>query len=91
MNGGSRIACTPDELMMVHNPITEEIREIRHRLAAVFGNVVSRIGEETSRRQALSGRRSARLPSRPAPKFASGLPQVVVSIEHGQIYSSQDE
>jgi hypothetical protein len=76
---------------MVHNPITEEIREIRHRLAAMFDNDVSRIGEETRRRQALSGRRVVRLPSRPAPQSASGSPQVVVSAEPGQIYSPQCE
>jgi len=50
--------------MMVHNPITEEIREIRHRLAAQFDNDVTRIGDETRRRQALSGRRVVRLPRR---------------------------
>lgn len=50
---------------MVHNPITEEIRETRHRLAAQFDNDVSRIGAETRRRQAASGRRVVRLPSRP--------------------------
>ena len=50
--------------MMVHNPITEEIREIRHRLAAQFDNDVYRIGAETRRRQAASGRRVVRLPKR---------------------------
>jgi hypothetical protein len=50
--------------MMVHNPITEEIREIRHRLAAQFDNDIARIGEETRRRQALSGHRVVSLPSR---------------------------
>ena len=49
---------------MVHNPITEEIREIRHRLAAQFDNDVYRIGAELRRRQAASGRRVVRLPSR---------------------------
>jgi hypothetical protein len=49
---------------MVPNPITDEIREIRHRLAAQFDNDVSRIGAETRRRQAASGRRVIRLPSR---------------------------
>ena len=39
-------------MMMVPNPITEEIREIRHRLAAQFDNDVFRIGAETRRRQA---------------------------------------
>ena len=51
-------------LTMVHNPITEEIREIRHRLAAQFGNDVYRIGAELRRRQASSDRRVVRLPSR---------------------------
>ena len=49
---------------MVHNPITEEIREIRHRLAAQFDNDVYRIGAEIRRRQAASGRRIVRLPKR---------------------------
>jgi len=49
---------------MVHNPITEEIRETRHRLAALFDNDVTRIGNETRRRQAASGRRVVRLPRR---------------------------
>lgn len=49
---------------MVLNPITEEIREIRHRLAAQFDNDVTRIGDETRRRQAISGRRVVRLPRR---------------------------
>ncbi len=49
---------------MVHNPITEEIREIRHRLADEFDNDVYRIGAETRRRQSLSGRRIIRLPRR---------------------------
>ncbi len=49
---------------MVPNPITEEIREIRHRLAAQFDNDVFRIGAETRRRQTASGRRVIRLPRR---------------------------
>lgn len=49
---------------MVHNPITEEIREIRRRLAARFDNDVYRIGAELRRRQAASGRRLVRLPRR---------------------------
>ena len=49
---------------MVHNPITEEIREIRHRLAAQFDNDVYRIGAELRRGQDASGRRVVRLPSR---------------------------
>ena len=50
--------------MMVPNPITEEIREIRHRLAAQFDNDVFRIGADTRRCQATSGRRVIRLPGR---------------------------
>lgn len=49
---------------MVHNPITEEIREIRHRLAAECDNDVYRIGAELRRRQVASGRRVVRLPKR---------------------------
>jgi hypothetical protein len=49
---------------MVHNPITEEIREIRHRLAAQFDNDVYRIGAEIRRGQSASGRRIVRLPRR---------------------------
>ena len=57
---------------MVSNPITEEIREIRHRLAAQFENDVFRIGAETRRRQAISGHRVIRLPSRtPADRKSS--------------------
>lgn len=50
---------------MIHNSITEEIREIRHRLAAQFDNDVYRIGAELRRRQAAAGRRVVRLPRRP--------------------------
>ena len=49
---------------MVHNPITEEIREIRHRLAAECENDVYRIGAELRRGQSASGRRVVRLPKR---------------------------
>jgi hypothetical protein len=49
---------------MVHNPITEEIREIRHRLAAQFDNDVYRIGAELRRGQDATGRRVVRLPAR---------------------------
>jgi hypothetical protein len=47
------------------NPITEEIREVRRRLAAALGNDVYRIGAEIRKRQAESGRRVVRLPKRP--------------------------
>ncbi len=46
--------------MMVHNPVTEEIREIRHRLAARFDGDVYRIGAELRRGQSASGRRLVR-------------------------------
>lgn len=49
---------------MIPNPITDEIRAIRHQLAAEQGNDVSRIGNELRRRQAISGRRVVRLPPR---------------------------
>ena len=49
---------------MAHNPITEEFREIRRRLAAQFDNDVYRIGAELRRRQAASDRRVVRLPPR---------------------------
>ena len=49
---------------MVHNPITEEIREIRHQLAAECDNDVHRIGAELRRRQSASARRVVRLPKR---------------------------
>ena len=51
--------------MMVRDSITEEIREIRHRLAEKFDNDVDRIGEDLRRRQGASGRRLVQLPKRP--------------------------
>ena len=38
------------------NPITEEIREIRHRLAAQFGNDLDRIFSDLQRKERESGR-----------------------------------
>ena len=49
---------------MLLNPITEDIREIRHQLAAEFDNDVHRIGAETRRRQSESGRRVVRIPGK---------------------------
>jgi hypothetical protein len=49
---------------MVHNPITDEIQEIRRRLAAQFDYDVYRIGAEIRRRQAGSGHRIIRRPRR---------------------------
>jgi len=49
---------------MIDNPINEEIREIRRRLAAQFDNDVYRIGAEIRRRQSASGHRLVRRPRR---------------------------
>ena len=49
---------------MDRDSITEEIRDIRHRLAERFDNDVDRIGEDLRRREATSGRRVVRLPKR---------------------------
>jgi hypothetical protein len=59
---------------MTPNPITEEIRSIRHQLAAEQGNDVSRIGAELRRRQALSGRRVVRLAPRTPERRATNNP-----------------
>jgi hypothetical protein len=52
---------------MIDNPIIEEIRESRHRLAAQFDNDVYRIGAEIRRGQAASGHRVVRRPRRQPP------------------------
>ena len=49
---------------MVHNPITEEIRRIRHELAARFDNDLDRIVDDLQRQQRESGREYIRLPKR---------------------------
>jgi hypothetical protein len=49
---------------MIPNPITDEIRAIRHQLAAEQGNDVFRIGNEMRRNQTESGRRIVKLPAR---------------------------
>jgi len=49
---------------MVVNSITEEIRQIRHQLAAGCGNDVFRIGAELRRHESESGRTIVRLPKR---------------------------
>ena len=59
---------------MIRNPITEEIREARHRLAAQFDNDVYRIGAEIRRQQAASGRRFVQLPARPTAIKSKGAP-----------------
>ena len=48
----------------MHDPIVEEIREIRHRLAAKFDNDIHRICEDIRKRQAASGRPTVSLPKR---------------------------
>lgn len=47
---------------MSRDEITEEIREIRHLLAARLENDVDRIGDDLRRRESASGRRIAGLP-----------------------------
>lgn len=68
------------ELIMEPNSITEEIREIRHRLADECGNDVFRIGEELRRREKESGRKVVRLPKRtPPPRTTKEETQVCSS------------
>ena len=50
---------------MVYDTITEELRAIRHALAAKFDNDIKRIGEDLRRQQMESGRTYVRLPKRP--------------------------
>lgn len=59
---------------MTPNPITEEIRAIRHKLAAEQDNDVTRIGNELRRKQAESGRRIVRLAPRPPELQATNKP-----------------
>ncbi len=49
----------------MYNPITEEIRAIRHELAARFDNDLDRIVDDLRRQQHESGRAYLRLPKRP--------------------------
>jgi hypothetical protein len=51
---------------MLSDPITEEIRSIRHCFAAQFANNVSRIADDIRQREASDGRTYVRLPKRPA-------------------------
>ena len=56
---------------MPTDPITEEIRAVRHKLAAQFGNDLSRILADVRRRQASDGRTYITLPKRsPRPQMA---------------------
>ena len=61
-------------MQMTPNPITEEIRSIRHQLAAEQGNDVSRIGAELRRQQAISGRRVVKLAPRTPEQRATNNP-----------------
>jgi len=51
---------------MHHDPITEEIRAIRHQLAAAFDNDLARIAADLRQREQASGRTFVQLPKRPA-------------------------
>ena len=51
---------------MRSDPITEEIRNIRHDLAAQFGNDISQIFADVRQREALDGRTYVTLPKRQA-------------------------
>lgn len=59
---------------MVTNSITEEIRAIRHRLAAACGNDVYRIGADMRRREKESGRKIVRLPKREPVEYTTNKP-----------------
>ena len=59
------------EPTMIRDCVTEEIREIRHRLAAQFDYDVNRIGDDLRRRQAVSGRRIVQLLKRPPRSIGS--------------------
>ena len=67
---------------MIRNPIIEEIREIRHQLAAQFDNDVYRIGAEIRRGQAASGHRVVRRPRR-QPMASNTTNQSMHSTERG--------
>jgi len=51
---------------MLNDPITEEIRSIRRKLAAQFDNDVSRILADVREHEASDGRSYVTLPKRPA-------------------------
>jgi hypothetical protein len=51
---------------MHHDPITEEIRAIRHKLAEALGNDLARIAADLRQREAASGLTFVQLPKRPA-------------------------
>ena len=58
--------------MLIPDP-TEEIRAIRHKLAAMFDNDVQRIGADILRQQRESGRTYITLPKR-EPSLARAVP-----------------
>jgi hypothetical protein len=56
---------------MLTDPITEEIRAVRHELAAQFGNDLSRILTDIRQREASDERTYVTLPKRtPRPQMA---------------------
>ena len=57
---------------MSNDPITEEIRAIRRKLAAEFDNDVSRILDDVREREASDGRAYVTLPKRPARTATAG-------------------
>lgn len=59
---------------MVTNSITDEIRAIRHRLAAECGNDVYRIGADLRRREKESGRKIVRLSKREPAEYTTNKP-----------------
>ena len=69
---------------MVPDSITEEIREIRHRLTAQFDNDIYRIGADIRRRQSESGRTYIRLPRR-RPAVTTTLNQTMHRSGSGEV------
>ncbi len=59
---------------MIPNAITDEIRAIRHQLAAEQGNDVFKIGNEMRRNQIESGRCIVKLPARSPEAIATNQP-----------------
>ena len=63
--------------MLIPDP-TEEIRAIRHKLAAMFDNDVQRIGADILRQQRESGRTYITLPKR-EPALARAVPTKAIN------------
>ena len=59
---------------MIVDPITEEIRRIRHALAAPYGDDLNLICEDLRRSERESGRQFISLPMRPARTLAVTRP-----------------